>query len=363
MVKIQIGAYYNVWYGSPIVPIIGGGDWKGSLPPETPLLGYYDSRDDDVIQRHVDWAKKANIDFFAVAWGNISSWDDISLKEHYLRHPAGSTFKFCIFYDSMQALNRHRFNNFLSYDFEERFSPQKTKGEKFLDDFEYLADNYFSRPNYLKIDGRPLVIIYNVAGFANSQDYLEKLAENMKKRGWELFLIADAVSWAGTKLSKKNFGFLWQTPPKEICRVIARALQRLSFQNLKEINLQRYFKGITGYNLFSPNHVNNFFQEIDGLYKKFSSYAVKNKLCFIPNIMPGFDDRLMSGLGNPVLDKKAGEFYKSFWQTAKKYLSPDLPLVLITSFNEWHEGTEIEPSKEYGEKYLEITRSFKDSIT
>jgi len=49
------------------------------------------------------------------------------------------------------------------------------------------------------------------------------------------------------------------------------------------------------------------------------------------------------------------------WNAAIK-ADPDW--VMITSFNEWHKGTEIEPSIEYGEKYVELTaklvREFKE---
>ena len=39
-----------------------------------------------------------------------------------------------------------------------------------------------------------------------------------------------------------------------------------------------------------------------------------------------------------------------------EFVSPAQPFLLITSFNEWHEGTELEPSTEYGEMYLKLTR-------
>jgi len=34
-------------------------------------------------------------------------------------------------------------------------------------------------------------------------------------------------------------------------------------------------------------------------------------------------------------------------------LSTERGVVLVTSFNEWHEYTSVEPSREYGRTYLE----------
>jgi hypothetical protein len=78
--------------------------------------------------------------------------------------------------------------------------------------------------------------------------------------------------------------------------------------------------------------------------------------------MPGYNDRNLKGLNRPILERKSGEFYKRFWQIANKYLDPPLKMALITTFNEWHEGTEIEPSREYRKKYLELTQLFKQSL-
>ncbi|MDO8601462.1 MAG: glycoside hydrolase family 99-like domain-containing protein [bacterium] len=356
-----IGAYYYIWYGSPIVPIVGGGDWERSGSTNTPVLGRYNSRDEAVISKHFDWAKEAGIDFFAISWSNVGSWDDESLKNYYLKKSAGSGVKFCIFYDSIPALNRHRFNAYSNYDFNESFSPNKTKGEKFVEDFEYLAENYFNRPDYLKINGRPVVIIYNASGFKNIQSYFDKIKENMAKRGISLFLIADAVCWPGIKITRNNLGFLWENSPKEAFKVILRALGRLTFNNLKEISFEQYFDAITGYNMYAVNRADNFLNNIDDLYKKFYSYAKSQKVRFVPNVMPGYDDRQLMGLENPVLKREEGSFYKNFWKVAVKYLDPDIKMALITTFNEWHEGTEIEPSKEHQSRYLEATKEFKNN--
>jgi hypothetical protein len=53
--------------------------------------------------------------------------------------------------------------------------------------------------------------------------------------------------------------------------------------------------------------------------------------------------------------------YRTLW---RKAIQADPDWVVITSWNEWYEGSEIEPSVEYGKKYLRLTeefaRQFKD---
>ena len=37
-------------------------------------------------------------------------------------------------------------------------------------------------------------------------------------------------------------------------------------------------------------------------------------------------------------------------------MTADQPFLFITTFNEWHEGTELEPSREYGDSYIDLTK-------
>ena len=110
--------------------------------------------------------------------------------------------------------------------------------------------------------------------------------------------------------------------------------------------------------MYSVNRIANFLEDVDRVYQKFFSYALSHNLYFIPTVIPGYDDRNLRGLNRPILARREGKFYEDFWGIAKKYLDPNLKMALITTFNEWHEGTEIEPSKEYGTKYLQLTKSF-----
>lgn len=348
----MLGAYYYLWYGRPTLSIIGGGVWPWGYT-DKPILGEYNSQDEKVIGQHIDWAKEAGIDFFAICSAYRGSWDDIALRDYYLKHPKSSEIKFCLNYDVIQALNRYQFHTYPSYNFDDFYTPTKTKGEKFLEDFAYFAKTYFSLPQYLKIDGKPVVFLYNASAYRNVEKYFAQLPS--------LFLVADAVYWSGLKVSKRALSFFWENPPKEWLKVVFRALRRLSPQTYeKDFALSRYFSAITGYNLYNPGRVTaDFLENVEGLYQKFSRYAKSQDLHFIPNIMPGYDDRKQNGLTRPILERKEGKFYEDYWRLAQKYLDPKLELALLTTFNEWHEGTEIEPSQEYGNRYLELTRRLK----
>ena len=71
-------------------------------------------------------------------------------------------------------------------------------------------------------------------------------------------------------------------------------------------------------------------------------------------VIPGYDDTKIRKPGLKA-ERQDGEAYRVLWQEAIK-AKPDW--VLITSWNEWHEGSEIEPSLEYGNEYLSLTKEY-----
>lgn len=70
-----------------------------------------------------------------------------------------------------------------------------------------------------------------------------------------------------------------------------------------------------------------------------------NEIDFIPSVGPGYDDTSIRPWN--VANSKSrsnGDYYMNYW-TAALEVSPKV--VTITSFNEWHEGTQIEPAKSF----------------
>jgi hypothetical protein len=75
-------------------------------------------------------------------------------------------------------------------------------------------------------------------------------------------------------------------------------------------------------------------------------------------VIPGYDDTKIREPGLAV-DRYDTELYRIQWEQAIK-ADPDW--ILITSFNEWHEGSEIEPSLEYQQQYLDLTAEYAKSF-
>jgi hypothetical protein len=77
------------------------------------------------------------------------------------------------------------------------------------------------------------------------------------------------------------------------------------------------------------------------LFRRLCTQAHAAGLLCAPSVGPGYDARLTTRLES-VRPRNDGRTYDSMWKTVLK-ANPDL--VTITSYNEWQEGTQIEPAR------------------
>lgn len=76
---------------------------------------------------------------------------------------------------------------------------------------------------------------------------------------------------------------------------------------------------------------------------------------------PGYDHAAVPGRTPLVRSRAEGRFYESAWRRLLAMNPATRPwLVHVETWNEFHEGTEICESREYGRRYIELTRQFAD---
>ncbi len=104
-----------------------------------PAAGYYDSSDQELIQRQIDAMRYGKIGAGIYSWWGQGSYTDLRLPG-YLAAARQTPFRWAVYYEAEGYGDP---------------SPDTIRG-----DLEYIRNLYASRPAYLKLDGRFVVFVY-----------------------------------------------------------------------------------------------------------------------------------------------------------------------------------------------------------
>lgn len=83
--------------------------------------------------------------------------------------------------------------------------------------------------------------------------------------------------------------------------------------------------------------------------------ALGLKRAGICDLGPGYDHSAVPGRKPLVVKRDGGKFYEANWL---KFLRHPTDFVMLETWSEFHEGTEICESKEYGRQYIDLTRKY-----
>jgi hypothetical protein len=299
----KVLAFYYPWYGNPDVKG-GSGRWSHwSRVDETerqigsstnyPTLGPYDSHDPKLIAQHCQWAKQAGIDALIVSWWGKNSFCDQAM-ERILDGCREAGLQATIYYETV---------------------PGPRNAEAAANDVLEVLSRYAEHPAWLCVESKPVVFVYGRA-----------LGE-IGLGGW-----LEAISEVNRRYPRKAVFF-----GDQLSRSAARV-----FDGIHTYNTAGSLRGKqpTEARQWSAETYPAWVQSADA-FRRISTLTV----------IPGYDDTKIRKPGLRV-ERYDGALYRVQWEQA---IEADPHWVLITSWNEWHEGSEIEPSHEDGDKYLKMT--------
>ena len=327
--RYKIGAHYYVWYPDNFEE----GTLRSKLvPPQEPVLGHYESADPKVAEQHIAWASEYGIDFFTLDyWPNVDHRNK-RIDEGFLKARNIGDIKFCIFYESWNL-------RWLAHYGATVFTTKASR--QFRREMKMFAEKYFSHPSYLKIDGKPVVVLYLTRTFAKHYEIaITKAREEVRKLGYEIYFIADEIFWDVTEQRNDKNSFR----------------NKVTAPQIKRIEL---FDAITSYNLYTRRYrnkqkgygeENTFFKDAGWLFDRYLNYEGMNKP-LAPVLIPGYNDRGVRR-GNYIFPRQweeggpeGGFLDHGFKEMGFPYMDPELEMIFITSWNEWNEDTAIEPLK------------------
>jgi len=304
--KKRVLAFYYSWYRLREVSNhkshwnkINKNEKEISDSAHYPEGGPYDSTNPEIIEKHMKQAKEAGIDTFIVSWWGINSYETKEALPIILDKAQKYDITISLYYED----NEH--------------NSTEARIEHGLKDLKFIYNEYAKHPAFLKVNGKPVLFIY------------KRAIHQMKWKEWAVII---------NRLKKEtnnNFSFM------------------VDYQSSIASTI---FDGLHTYNLISvaqSKSLNKIESNLENRYKEINNMAAKNNIISTLTVIPGFDSRKIGG--DTHIPRRNGKLYSTMWEKVLE-INPDW--VVITSWNEWHEGTEIEPSLEYGDKYLELTKKY-----
>ncbi len=309
--KGKVLSFYYPWYASPHGSSGRWAHWTGVTEDSLfdaahyPLHGAYDSNDENVIRSHIAIAKQAGIDAFIVSWWGIRSYEEKPVDE-ILELAEQMDLNITFYYESVRDLTKNEIVNELTY----------------------LFESFSDHPAFLRASGKPVVFVYAVPAYGRGPEFWLDVRGLVEENVGSVVLIGDTsdTEYLHVFDGFHTYIYLDEDFPGFFRGCVDRLEVGVSAMETDELFLAAY----SG-------------EEIDMKVKP-----------FLLTVTPGFDTTSQGQL-EPYVDRLDGETYEGYWDVVEEI---DPHSVLITSWNEWHEGTEMEPSREHGFDYINMTRRF-----
>jgi hypothetical protein len=315
----DVGAFYFPGWDSPArwEPI------RTHAPHRKPVLGWYDEGNPECVDWQIKWAVEHGITFFLVDW----YW---SAGQRQLEH-------------WLEAYQQARYRSYLPWAvmWANHNRPGTHSEQDMRDVAEFWVEHYFGMPEYLRWDGKPVVMIWSpenirrdLGGEDGGKRALEIARQVAREAGYDgIYFIA--MKW----------------PEASTDPAIVR---RLADDGYDMTSIYHYMHH--GGRAEDPTHF-PFELVAQSSAEHWRSWHQAGILPFLPNLATGWDSRPWHGDGATVIHGRSVELFRAICEDAKRFADETgIKRMALAPLNEWGEGSYIEPNQEFGFGMYEALR-------
>jgi len=288
-------AYYYGWYTKNAWY---GGVGENSLAvADIPSIGLYDSQNTSVIDSQISEALSAGINGFIASW-----WGPQSLTDNTDKIVINQAMKFSGFSVTLY------FETEIIQEMNSSFVSEETQ---IVNDVSYIMQNYASSEAFTQIGGRQVLFFYGV--------------NNWPVQFWTNVTNAIHANYPELRLISDSFSLTYLSA----------------------------FDGASSY--VDLGYMTQSVSLENGTYPTFlqiSQFAKSEGKLWLATATPGFNGTNDGKNQFPVVARNDGTTFIKGWDIAQNS-NPDG--IIVGTWNEFYEGTSIEPSTSYGTFYLQLT--------
>ena len=329
--------------------------FPGHQQPHVPLWGYGDESDPAVMAQKIDAAADHGINAFIFDWYyyNDGPFLERPIDNGFLKAPNNHRLKFAFMWANHDWQEIHPYRRGTR---RQLLYPGAVTPENFEKICDLLIRNYFQHPSYWKIDGKPYFSFYdltklleNFGSVPATRAALDKFRDKAKAAGLP-GLHLNAVVWGRPNLPSEK------TPA-----------------DAKQLVRDLGFDSVTSYvwihHAALPQQVTDYNRVRDSYFNYWDGARTMYGVPYFPNVTMGWDPSpradqrdAFGNFGYPftntIGNNTPENFRAALLETKKRLLAqPSGPRVLnINCWNEWTEGSYLEPDTVNGLKYLEAVR-------
>ncbi len=319
--------------------------FEGHLWPRKPLLGYQDEADPAVMEEQIDLALShgVNVLIYDWYWYDERPFLEQCLNEGFLKARNCEKMKFYLMWANHDA-NYLWDRRSASADYRSTVIWQgKTAPNNFYVIGTRWLENYFTRPNYYKIDGAPVISIYDLNNFILTFGSVEATREGM------LWLKEEAKKYG---LPDVHFQFVHQGASNNLSGIDSN-------KPSEDVVLALPFDSITHYQAVHITDVNRDLAEVMvDVAAEWERLSQKFEIPYFPHVSIGWDNNPRHSILRPkIMKNNTPEAFEKALAQAKAFAQEKgVSLITVNSWNEWTEGSYLLPDDLYGYGYLEAVR-------